>query len=149
MDRSSSAEHSPRVVIVGCGFGGLFAARALKRAPIRLLVIDRNNYHLFQPLLYQVASAALAPANIAQPIRRILRGQKNALVMLGDVERVSLEDKCVYVGKTGVPYEYLILAPGAVDNYFGHSEWVHVAPGMKEIEDATRIRSRLLMSFEE
>jgi NADH dehydrogenase len=149
MDQSSSAEHRPRVVIVGCGFGGLFAARALKRAPIRLLVIDRNNYHLFQPLLYQVASAALAPANIAQPIRRILRGQKNALVMLGDVERVSLEDKCVYVGKTGVPYEYLILAPGAVDNYFGHSEWVHVAPGMKEIEDATRIRSRLLMSFEE
>jgi NADH:ubiquinone reductase (H+-translocating) len=149
MDRSSSAEHSPRVVIVGCGFGGLFAARELKRAPVRLLVIDRNNYHLFQPLLYQVASAALAPANIAQPIRRILRDQKNALVMLGEVERVSLEGRCVYVGKIAVPYDYLILAPGAVDNYFGHSDWVHLAPGMKEIEDATKIRSRLLMSFEE
>lgn len=137
-----------RVVIVGCGFGGLFCARALKNAPIELTVVDRNNYHLFQPLLYQVASAALAPADIAQPIRTILRGQKNAFVMLGEVERVALDQKCIFVSGTAVPYDYLVLAPGAVDNYFGHAEWAKYAPGMKEVEDATLIRSRLLMSFE-
>jgi NADH dehydrogenase len=138
----------PRVVIVGCGFGGLFCARALKSAPIELTVVDRNNYHLFQPLLYQVASAALAPADIAQPIRMILRGQKNALVMLGEVERVDLEGRRILVNGEAVPYDYLVLAPGAVDNYFGHAEWGKYAPGMKEVEDATLIRSRLLMSFE-
>ncbi len=137
-----------RVVIVGCGFGGLFAARALKRAPIELLVVDRNNYHLFQPLLYQVACAALAPADIAQPIRLILREQRNALVMLAEVERVALEERCVYTANARVPYDYLILAPGAIDNYFGHPQWHNFAPGMKEIEEATRIRSRLLLSFE-
>ena len=137
-----------RVVIVGCGFGGLFCARALKNAPVDLTVIDRNNYHLFQPLLYQVASAALAPADIAQPIRTILRGQKNAFVMLGEVERVALDQNCIFVKGTAVPYDYLVLAPGAVDNYFGHEEWAKYAPGMKEVEDATLIRSRLLMSFE-
>jgi NADH dehydrogenase len=137
-----------RVVIVGCGFGGLFCARALKGAPVELTVIDRNNYHLFQPLLYQVASAALAPADIAQPIRTILRGQKNAFVMLGEVERVALDRKCIFVNGTTVPYDYLILAPGAVDNYFGHNDWARYAPGMKEVEDATLIRSRLLLSFE-
>jgi NADH dehydrogenase len=137
-----------RVVIVGCGFGGLFCARALKNAPVELTVVDRNNYHLFQPLLYQVASAALAPADIAQPIRTILRGQKNAFVVLGEVERVALDQKCIFVKGTAVPYDYLVLAPGAVDNYFGHGEWAKYAPGMKEVEDATLIRSRLLMSFE-
>ena len=137
-----------RVVIVGCGFGGLFCARALKNAPVDLTVVDRNNYHLFQPLLYQVASAALAPADIAQPIRTILRGQTNAFVMLGEVERVALDQKCIFVNGTTVPYDYLVLAPGAVDNYFGHNEWAKYAPGMKEVEDATLIRSRLLMSFE-
>lgn len=138
----------PRVVVVGCGFGGLFFARALKNARIDLLVIDRNNYHLFQPLLYQVASAALAPADIAQPIRTILRTQKNARVMLGEVEHVALEDKVIFVDGTPVPYDYLVLAPGSVDNYFGHEEWERFAPAMKGIEDATRIRSRLLQSFE-
>jgi NADH dehydrogenase len=138
----------PRVVIVGCGFGGLFAARALRKAPGEVLVIDRNNYHLFQPLLYQVASAALTPADIAQPIRTILRSQHNVLVMLGDVSRVDVASGCVYVGKHPVHYDYLILAPGAVDNYFGNPDWHRFAPGMKEIEDATRIRSRLLRSFE-
>ena len=137
-----------RVVIVGCGFGGLFCARALRNAPVDLTVVDRNNYHLFQPLLYQVASAALAPADIAQPIRTILRGQTNAFVMLGEVERVALDQKCIFVNGTTVPYDYLVLAPGAVDNYFGHNEWAKYAPGMKEVEDATLIRSRLLMSFE-
>lgn len=138
----------PRVVIVGCGFGGLFAARALRRAPIELLVVDRNNYHLFQPLLYQVASAALAPTHIAQPIRRILSRQRNALVMLGEVERVSLAESAIYVDGARVDFDYLVLASGAVDNYFGHEDWRRHAPGMKEIEDATYIRSRLLLSFE-
>ena len=138
----------PRVVIVGCGFGGLFAARALRRAPIDLLVIDRNNYHLFQPLLYQVASAALAPADIAQPIRTILRGQTNALVMLGEVSGIDLAARTLMVDDRAIPFDTLILAPGAVDNYFGHPDWHRLAPGMKEVEDATFIRSRLLRSFE-
>ncbi|MGQ0835781.1 MAG: NAD(P)/FAD-dependent oxidoreductase [Gammaproteobacteria bacterium] len=138
----------PRVLIVGCGFGGLFAARALRRAPVELLVIDRHNYHLFQPLLYQVASAALAPSDIARPIRSILRGQRNALVILGVVDRVALDDGAVYVDGTRVPYDYLILAPGAVDNYFGHGDWGVHARGLKDIESATAIRSRLLLSFE-
>jgi NADH dehydrogenase len=144
----NSPPRKPRVVIVGCGFGGLWAARELRRADIELVVIDRNNYHLFQPLLYQVASAALAPADIAQPIRSILRGQRNVLVMFGEVERVDLVQKCVFVGQSAVPYDYLILAPGAVDNYFGHADWARFAPGMKEVEEATQIRSRLLKSFE-
>jgi len=138
----------PRIVIVGCGFGGLFAARALRRAPADVLVIDHNNYHLFQPLLYQVASAALAPADIAQPIRTILRHQANASVMLGAVDHVDLRARYVHAGDTRVPYDYLILAPGAVDNYFGHAQWHSFAPGMKEVEDATLIRSRMLRSFE-
>ena len=136
------------MVVVGCGFGGLFATRALARARAQVLVIDRNNYHLFQPLLYQVASAALAPADIAQPIRRILRKQPNAYVLLGEVERVGLAERCVYVDGSPIGYDYLILAPGSVDNYFGHDEWGGSAPGMKSIEAATRIRSRLLLSFE-
>jgi NADH dehydrogenase len=137
-----------RVVIVGCGFGGLFCAKALKRSAVEIFVVDRNNYHLFQPLLYQVATAALGPADIAQPIRTILRDQKNSLVMLGDVQRVALEEKRIYVNGEGMPYDYLVLAPGAVDNYFGHADWARAAPGMKAVEDATRIRSRMLLSFE-
>jgi NADH:ubiquinone reductase (H+-translocating) len=120
----------------------------MKKAPVDVLVIDRNNYHLFQPLLYQVASAALAPADIAQPIRLILRDQPNALVMLAEVSRIDAAARCVFAGERPVPYDYLILAPGAVDNYFGHDEWHRFAPGMKEVEDATRIRSRMLLSFE-
>jgi NADH dehydrogenase len=137
-----------RVVIVGCGFGGLFAARALKSTPADVLVIDRNNYHLFQPLLYQVASAALSPADIAQPIRSILRKQRNARVMLGEVEAVDLKERWVSAAGARVPYDYLLLAPGAVDDYFGHEEWRQYAPGMKAVEEATLIRSRLLRSFE-
>jgi NADH:ubiquinone reductase (H+-translocating) len=136
------------VVIVGCGFGGLFCAKALKRAPLVTVVVDRNNYHLFQPLLYQVASAALTPADIAQPIRTILHDQENSLVVLGEVDRVALADNRIYVNSEAVSYDYLVLAPGAVDNYFGHADWARAAPGMKEVEDATRIRSRLLLSFE-
>jgi NADH:ubiquinone reductase (H+-translocating) len=137
-----------RVVIVGCGFGGLFAARALKSTPADVLAIDRNNYHLFQPLLYQVASAALSPADIARPIRSILRHQHNARVMLGEVEAVDLKERWVSAAGARVPYDYLLLAPGAVDDYFGHEEWRQYAPGMKAVEEATLIRSRLLRSFE-
>jgi NADH dehydrogenase len=137
-----------RIVIVGCGFGGLFAARALARTAADVLVIDRNNYHLFQPLLYQVACAALAPADIAQPIRTILRHQKNARVMLAEVQRIDLQARYLYGAGSRVPYDYLLLAPGAVDNYFGHEEWRQSAPGMKGVEEATFIRSRLLLSFE-
>ena len=142
------ASRRPRVIIVGCGFGGLFAARALARVPVEVLVIDRNNYHLFQPLLYQVASAALGPADIAQPIRSVLRGQANAFVMLGEATTIDLARSGVDVGESHLSFDYLILAPGAVDNYFGHTEWHRWAPGMKEVEDATFIRSRLLLSFE-
>ena len=137
-----------QIIIVGCGFGGLFAARALKGVDADVLVIDRNNYHLFQPLLYQVASAALAPADIAQPIRTILRYQKNTRVMLAEVDGVDLEQRCVLAAGRRLPYDYLVLSPGAVDNYFGHEEWRQFAPGMKEVEEATYIRSRLLRSFE-
>jgi NADH:ubiquinone reductase (H+-translocating) len=137
-----------RIVIVGCGFGGLFAAKALKRTPAEVLVIDRNNYHLFQPLLYQVACAALTPADIAQPIRTIFRHQRNARVMLAEVTRIDLANRCVCAAESRVPYDYLLLAPGAVDNYFGHEDWRELAPGMKQIQEATFIRSRLLRSFE-
>ena len=137
-----------QIVIVGCGFGGLFAARALSRTPADVLVIDRNNYHLFQPLLYQVASAALAPADIAQPIRTILRYQRNARVMLAEVEKIDLAARRLSAACSELSYDYLVLAPGAVDNYFGHEEWRQFAPGMKAVEEATFIRSRLLRSFE-
>ncbi|MFL6602873.1 MAG: NAD(P)/FAD-dependent oxidoreductase [Steroidobacteraceae bacterium] len=137
-----------RVVIVGGGFGGLFCAKALKGTPLEIVVVDRNNYHLFQPLLYQVATAALSPSDIAQPIRTILRDQSNSLVVLGEADRVALEENCIDVNGEGVPYDYLVLAPGAVDNYFGHADWARAAPGMKAVEDATRIRSRMLLSFE-
>jgi NADH:ubiquinone reductase (H+-translocating) len=137
-----------QIVIVGCGFGGLFAAKALRRAPADILVIDRNNYHLFQPLLYQVACAALAPADIAQPIRTILRRQRNARVMLAEAERIDLDGQAVCTQGARIAYDYLVLAPGAVDNYFGHDGWRSLAPGMKAVEEATQIRSRLLRSFE-
>jgi NADH:ubiquinone reductase (H+-translocating) len=137
-----------RIVIVGCGFGGLFTARALRHTPADVLIIDHNNYHLFQPLLYQVASAALAPADIAQPIRTIFRYQQNARVMLAEVTGVDLAGRALLAGGSRVPYDYLVLAPGAVDNYFGHDEWRAFAPGMKAVEEATLIRSRLLRSFE-
>ena len=137
-----------RVVIVGCGFGGLFAARALKSTPADVLVVDRNNYHLFQPLLYQVASAALSPADIARPIRSILRDQHNTRVMLGEVDAIDLKARWVSAAGVRVPYDYLVLAAGAVDNYFGHDDWRQFAPGMKAVEEATLIRSRLLRSFE-
>jgi NADH dehydrogenase len=140
----------PRVVIVGGGFGGLEAAKALGGAPARVTLIDRRNHHLFQPLLYQVATAVLSPADIAQPIRAVLRDRTNVEVMLGEVTSVDTEGRKVLLSDgTEVPYDYLILAAGASHAYFGHDEWEPYAPGLKSLEEATDIRRRLLMSFEE
>jgi NADH:ubiquinone reductase (H+-translocating) len=139
----------PRVVIVGAGFGGLSAATALRHEKVEVTVIDRRNYHLFQPLLYQVATAGLSPADIAQPIRSILRHQRNATVLLGRVTGVDTQARDVLIGNRRVPYDYLIVATGARHNYFGHDEWEAVAPGLKNIEDATAVRRRILLAFEE
>jgi NADH dehydrogenase len=138
----------PRVVIVGAGFGGLHAARALRKAPVHVTVIDRQNHHLFQPLLYWVATAGLSPADICSPIRHILRKQKNTEVLLAEVTGVDLQDKRVLIGDRSVPYDYLVLATGAHDNYFGHPEWEKFAPGLKTIEDAIDIRQKILLDFE-
>jgi NADH:ubiquinone reductase (H+-translocating) len=140
--------YRPRVVIVGAGFGGLQAAKALGDASVEVTVIDRRNHHLFQPLLYWVATAGLSPADISSPIRRILRRQKNTQVVMAEVTGVDSEGKCVLMGDRSIPYDYLILATGAQDNYFGHSEWSQYAPGLKSIEAATAIRSHILRTFE-
>src|SRR5579859_1941532 len=139
----------PRVVIVGGGFGGLRAARALRRAPVAVTVIDRMNHHVFQPLLYWVATAGLSPADISDPIRGILSGQRNAEVQLGEVTGVDAEGRRVLVGERAVPYDYLILATGAWHSYFGHDAWEHEAPGLKSLADATALRQRILEAFEE
>jgi NADH:ubiquinone reductase (H+-translocating) len=139
----------PRVVIVGVGFGGLAAARSLRKAPVEVVLIDRRNYHLFQPLLYQVATAALSPADIAWPIRSIVAGQANARVELGRVTGVDTGRQEVIVDdERRVAYDYLILATGARHAYFGRDEWEEVAPGLKKIDDATLIRQRVLIAFE-
>jgi NADH dehydrogenase len=141
--------HRPRVVVLGAGFGGLSAAKALARAPVEVTVIDRRNYHLFQPLLYQVATAGLSPADIAEPIRGILRDQANAHVLLGRVQDIDREAREVLLqGGRRVPFDYLIVATGARHAYFGHDEWERVAPGLKKIDDATDIRRRILLAFE-
>lgn len=140
--------HVPHVVIVGGGFGGLNAARALKRAPVRVTLIDRRNYHLFQPLLYQVATAALAPSEIAYPIRAILRRQANASVLLGHVVAVDTAARELVLEDGRLAYDYLVLAVGARDTYFGHDAWEQYAPGLKSLEDALEIRRRILLAFE-
>ena len=137
-----------RVVIVGGGFGGLSAARALDGADARILLIDKQNHHLFQPLLYQVATAALSPADIAWPIRRILRRQQNAEVLMAEVTGVDSSGKRVLMGDRAEHYDYLVLGSGATHSYFGHDEWAPHAPGLKEVVDATHIRRRILMAFE-
>lgn len=138
----------PRVVIVGAGFGGLSAAKALKNAPVHVTLIDRRNHHLFQPLLYQVATAGLSPSQIATPIRAIVRHQHNADVELGMVEGVDTARQEVILGERRVRYDYLILATGARHAYFGHHDWEQFAPGLKTLEDATEQRKRILLSFE-
>jgi NADH dehydrogenase len=149
-DRPWIAERRlPRVVIVGGGFGGLYAARALKGADIELTVLDRTNHHLFQPLLYQVATATLAPTDITAPIRWLLRRQRNATVLMLEVDRVDVERRVVVAeGGREVPYDYLIVAAGARHSYFSHPEWETIAPGLKSIDDAIRLRHRILTAFE-
>jgi NADH:ubiquinone reductase (H+-translocating) len=139
---------TPRVVIVGAGFGGLSAAKVLARAPVEVVVIDERNYHLFQPLLYQVATAGLSPADIAGPIRGILARQKNARVMLGRVVGIDTARRVVKLQDREMSYDYLIVATGARHAYFGHDEWAPVAPGLKTIDDATRVRRKILIAFE-
>src|SRR5580658_8230324 len=138
----------PHVVIVGGGFGGLNTARGLARAAVRVTLIDRRNHHLFQPLLYQVATAALNPSDIATPIRRILRNQKNVEVLLAEARSVDLNAKLVELDEDMVSYDYLVVATGARHSYFGHDEWAPFAPGLKSIGDALEIRKRILMAFE-
>src|SRR5262245_44173471 len=153
---------APHIVIVGGGFGGLFAARVFDGAAVRVTLIDRHNYHLFQPLLYQVATAALSPADIASPIRWILRHQSNVQVLLGDVREIAPDRRRIRydVGNSGatgdgdpsagesVEYDYLLLATGSKHAYFGHSEWAGRAPGLKTLDDALDIRRQVLLAFE-
>jgi NADH dehydrogenase len=138
----------PHVVIVGAGFGGLEAAKKLADKDVRLTVIDRTNYHLFQPLLYQVATAALSPADIAAPVRGVFRNCRNTDVVLAEVEAIDVDAKKVRMSDAELSYDFLILATGARHSYFGHPEWEKLAPGLKSLEDAVEIRRRILMAFE-
>src|SRR6202167_5203166 len=144
----------PRIIIVGGGFGGLAAAKALRKTPAEVILIDRSNHHLFQPLLYQVATAVLTPSQIATPIRSIFRKQKNVTVILGEVTSVDKERKCVFVSdadreRVSVAYDYLILATGATHSYFSHNEFEKYAPGLKSLADAVSARNRILQAFEQ
>jgi NADH:ubiquinone reductase (H+-translocating) len=144
----------PTIIIVGGGFGGLAAAKALRKAPADILLIDRTNHHLFQPLLYQVATSVLSPAQIGTPIRGILRNHKNTTVVLGEVTGVDKDRKCVIVSNAdrqnvSIPYDYLILATGVTHSYFGHDEFEKFSPGLKSLADAEAIRNRILQAFEQ
>src|SRR5213075_2766064 len=138
----------PHVVIVGAGFGGLEAAKKLSGGAVQVTVVDRTNHHLFQPLLYQVATAALSPADIAAPVRGILSKCRNMEVILAEVQSVDVAAKKVKTGELELPYDYLIVATGARHSYFGHPEWEPLAPGLKSLEDAVEIRRRILLAFE-
>ncbi len=138
----------PHIVILGGGFGGLYAAKALRKAPARVTVVDRRNFHLFQPLLYQVATAALNPSDIAYPIRSVVAHQENTNVILGEATAIDVERKIVKLIDSEIVYDYLIVATGATHSYFNHPEWSRTAPGLKTIEDALEIRRRVLMAFE-
>jgi NADH:ubiquinone reductase (H+-translocating) len=140
--------YRPRVVIIGAGFGGLSAAKGLRHAPFEVILIDQHNYHFFQPLLYQVATAALSPADIASPTRSILRDQKNATVVLCRVSRVDVDQEQIVVDQTRIEFDHLIVATGAQQSYFGHDEWAACAPDLKSIDDATYLRARILLAFE-
>jgi len=137
-----------RVVILGGGFGGLGAAHELKRAPLEVTLLDRCNYHLFQPLLYQVATGSLSPANIAAPLRQILRRQKNTKVLLAEAVDIDTSNRRVILSDGVVPYDTLVVATGSTHQYFGHPEWEQFAPGLKTVEDATAMRRRILLAFE-
>jgi NADH dehydrogenase len=138
----------PRIVIIGAGFGGLEAARALRKTDADITVIDRHNHHTFQPLLYQVATAVISPADIAWPVRSILRSQQNASVKLGSIRSIDTKARVVRADTVELPYDYLVIATGVTHSYFGHDDWQNAAPGLKTLTDATKIRSRVLLSFE-
>jgi NADH dehydrogenase len=142
-------EGHAKVVIVGAGFGGLEAARTLRRAQADITVVDRQNHHCFQPLLYQVATAALSPADVAWPIRHILRAQQNATVLMAEVGGIDRQQKLVHTDFGDITYDFLVIATGAMHSYFGHDAWSDFAPGLKRIEDATRIRRSILIAFEQ
>jgi len=142
------SDQRPHVVIIGGGFGGLYAARSLRRAKVRVTLIDRRNHHLFQPLLYQVATAALNPSDIAYPIRSILRKQKNATVLMAAAESIDADNKVVKLRNGELHYDYLIVATGATHSYFGNDDWAEHAPGLKTVEDALEIRKRIYLAYE-
>jgi NADH dehydrogenase len=142
------SEARPEVVIVGGGFGGLYAAKALRGAPVHVTIVDRRNHHLFQPLLYQVATAGLNPADIASPIRSVFRGWPNVSVLLAEAVAVDVGSRKLTLSDGELPYDYLVLATGATHAYFGHDEWAPFAPGLKTIEDALEIRRRVLLAYE-
>jgi NADH dehydrogenase len=141
-------QHRPRVIVVGGGFAGLSAVRTLRSAAVDVLLIDRVNHHTFQPLLYQVATAGLAAPSIAAPLRHILRTQRNATVILGEVRSIDIDGRRVDVGGISHPYDFLVVATGSTHAYFGHDEWARYAPGLKTLQDALRIRARVLTAFE-
>src|SRR5438309_2278421 len=145
--REGLDETMQHVVIIGGGFGGLHAARSLRKSDVRVTLVDRRNYHLFQPLLYQIATGGLSPANIAAPLRALLSRQSNAHVLLGDVIDLDLTERRVLLRDGELTYDTLIVAAGATHSYFGHPEWEPLAPGLKTIEDATSIRRRILLAF--
>src|SRR5246127_4642004 len=147
-------ENTPLIVIVGGGFGGLATAKALKNTPAQIVLIDRTNHHLFQPLLYQVATSELTPGKIGSPIRNILGKHENTTVILGEVTGVDKDKKCVFVSsadRTAVPltYDFLVLATGVTHSYFGHDEFERFAPGLKNLADAVAIRNKVLQAFEQ
>jgi NADH dehydrogenase len=140
---------NPRVVILGCGFGGLWAAQALRKAPVELTVIDRTNHHLFSPLLYQVATAGLSAPAVAAPIRHILAGQRNTTVLMGEAQHIDVQQRAVLLDDGArLGYDYLIVATGAMHSYFGNDAWAPYAPGLKTLDDALEIRSRILLAYE-
>src|SRR5215831_14311603 len=147
---SATATHEPRIIIVGGGFGGIAAAHALRKASARVLLIDKTNHHLFQPLLYQVATSVLSPENIAAPIRHVLRKQANTTVLQGTVTGVDVAKKVCFVdgAPLPLPYDYLVLATGARHSYFGHDEYAPYAPGLKTLGDAVQLRNKILGAFE-
>src|SRR5881398_3580344 len=146
--KKGTALTQPRVVIVGGGFGGLYAARGLAGAPVRVTIIDKHNYHLFRPMLYQVATGLLSADEIAAPIRYILRKQKNVDVLMSEATGVDSEKQTVETRDGKILYDYLILATGITYNYFGHEEWKELAPGLDSVDDADRIRGKILRAFE-
>ena len=147
--KTTGQNSRPRVVIIGAGFGGLHAAKALRHLPVDITVLDRKNHHTFQPLLYQVALAVLSPADIAQPIRSILRHQPNTEVLMDEVTSINVQSHLIGLGSgTQLSYDCLVIATGSTHSYFGKNEWAPLAPGLKTIEDAIEIRRRVLLAFE-